>query len=117
MSERVIRTGMRAGKQALLRLELGQWTRSVLPYPPNVILVAEVGSTAHGTGLSGGEDHDETVEYPRTVQGELADALKDWQEELMPELDASVWSDYINAGFSSVDWYEIADGMLSEGES
>jgi hypothetical protein len=35
---------------------------SVLPIPPlpaSTILLVEVGSTAHGTGLPGGEDHDE----------------------------------------------------------
>lgn len=35
--------------------------RSLPPYPETAILVVEVGSTAHGTGLPGGEDHDETV--------------------------------------------------------
>jgi hypothetical protein len=29
------------------------------PLPPSTILLVEVGSTAHGTGLPGGEDHDE----------------------------------------------------------
>jgi hypothetical protein len=29
------------------------------PLPPDTILLVEVGSTAHGTGLPGGEDHDE----------------------------------------------------------
>jgi hypothetical protein len=40
------------------------------PYPATTILIVEVGSTAHGTGLEGGEDHDETViwlETPRDV--------------------------------------------------
>jgi hypothetical protein len=31
------------------------------PYPDTTILIVEVGSTAHGTGLPGHEDHDETV--------------------------------------------------------
>jgi len=31
------------------------------PLPPTTILLVEVGSTAHGTGLPGGEDHDETA--------------------------------------------------------
>ena len=31
------------------------------PYPEGMILLVEVGSTAHGTGLPGGEDHDETA--------------------------------------------------------
>ncbi|MGH9224923.1 MAG: hypothetical protein ACRD2W_14375 [Acidimicrobiales bacterium] len=29
------------------------------PLPESTILLVEVGSTAHGTGLPGGEDHDE----------------------------------------------------------
>ena len=33
--------------------------RTLPSYPANTILVVEVGSTAHGTGLPGGEDHDE----------------------------------------------------------
>ena len=40
------------------------------PYPDTTILVVEVGSTAHGTGIPGGEDHDETViwlETPREI--------------------------------------------------
>lgn len=31
------------------------------PLPPSTILVVEVGSTAHGTGIKDGEDHDETA--------------------------------------------------------
>jgi hypothetical protein len=34
-----------------------------LVLPDSAILVVEVGSTAHGTGLPGGEDHDETVVF------------------------------------------------------
>jgi hypothetical protein len=40
--------------------------------PASVILLVEVGSTAHGTGLPGGEDHDETgvlVEGPAQLLG------------------------------------------------
>lgn len=36
-------------------------TRELPPYPDSTILVVEVGSGAHGTGLPGREDHDETV--------------------------------------------------------
>src|SRR6186713_1760521 len=37
------------------------------PLPDSTILLVEVGSTAHGTGIPGGEDHDEigvVVEMP-----------------------------------------------------
>lgn len=42
------------------------------PLPENTILLVEVGSTAHGTGLPGGEDHDEmgvVIEAPEDVLG------------------------------------------------
>lgn len=31
----------------------------VPPLPETTILMVEVGSTAHGTGIDGGEDHDQ----------------------------------------------------------
>ncbi|HSH59503.1 MAG TPA: hypothetical protein VK988_07655 [Acidimicrobiales bacterium] len=34
-------------------------TQEIPPLPESTILLVEVGSTAHGTGLPGGEDHDE----------------------------------------------------------
>jgi len=42
------------------------------PLPERTILLVEVGSTAHGTGLPGGEDHDEmgvVIESPEDVLG------------------------------------------------
>jgi hypothetical protein len=42
------------------------------PLPDGTILLVEVGSTAHGTGLPGGEDHDEmavVIEAPGEVLG------------------------------------------------
>jgi uncharacterized protein len=42
------------------------------PLPPSTILLVEVGSTAHGTGIPGGEDHDEmgvVIEAPAQVLG------------------------------------------------
>ena len=42
------------------------------PLPHGTILLVEVGSTAHGTGLPGGEDQDETaivIESPGQVLG------------------------------------------------
>lgn len=44
--------------------------RELPPYPESTILVVEVGSGAHGTGLPGREDHDETaiwIESPEEV--------------------------------------------------
>jgi uncharacterized protein len=45
-------------------------TPDLPPYPDSTILVVEVGSGAHGTGLPGKEDHDETaiwIESPAEV--------------------------------------------------
>jgi hypothetical protein len=42
------------------------------PLPPTTILLVEVGSTAHGTGIPGGEDYDQlgvVVEPPQVVLG------------------------------------------------
>jgi hypothetical protein len=53
------------------------------PYPPTTILVVEVGSTAHGTGLPGGEDHDETaiwIESPGDVF-----ALRDYDKRAISQ--------------------------------
>jgi hypothetical protein len=57
------------------------------PFPKGMILLVEVGSTAHGTGLPGGEDHDETavvVESPGQVLG-LGPALANHMERTQPE--------------------------------
>lgn len=50
----------------------------------------------------------------RTADGLLADRLKEWAEEQMPELGASMWADLLNAAFGEVDWYEIAHNMHSD---
>ena len=54
---------------------------------PNTILMVEVGSTAHGTGRSGQEDHDETavqVETPEQVLG-LSEGLRNKMYRTQPE--------------------------------
>jgi len=43
-----------------------------------------------------------------------ADALKEWMEESMPDLGASVWADLLNAAFGEVDWHEVASHYLGE---
>lgn len=43
----------------------------------------------------------------------LATALCDWQEELRPDLGATVFSDLLGAAFSEIDWYEIASSIIS----
>ena len=58
------------------------------PLPAGTILLVEVGSTAHGTGIPGGEDHDElavVVERPDEVLG-LADfGLRSAMHRAQPE--------------------------------
>lgn len=46
--------------------------------------------------------------------GVLANRLKDWLEELMPDLGASIWADMLNAAFSEVNWYEVALHYMPE---
>jgi hypothetical protein len=58
------------------------------PYPETTILVVEVGSTAHGTGIEGGEDHDETViwlETPGDVFALRDHELRSVQVRTQPE--------------------------------
>jgi hypothetical protein len=44
----------------------------------------------------------------------LADRLKDFVDELAPDLGASMFADLLGAAMSEVDWPEIADNLLSE---
>lgn len=60
------------------------------------------------------EAHNERTGYGATAAGSLAHYLKEWQEEMMPEIKASVWSDLLRAAFSEVDWFEIAENYLEE---
>ncbi len=56
--------------------------------PASTILLVEVGSTAHGTGLPGGEDHDElgvVVEQPDDVLGLRASGFQTVMQRTQPE--------------------------------
>lgn len=58
------------------------------PLPATTILLVEVGSTAHGTGLPGGEDHDEmgvVVEDPAAVLGLDERGFKSVMQRTQPE--------------------------------
>jgi len=58
------------------------------PLPDTTILLVEVGSTAHGTGIPGGEDHDEigvVVETPEQVVGLDADGFRTVMQRTQPE--------------------------------
>ncbi len=53
------------------------------PYPATTILVVEVGSTAHGTGIPGGEDHDETVVWIESARDVFA--LRDYEKRAISQ--------------------------------
>lgn len=58
------------------------------PLPEWTILLVEVGSTAHGTGLPGGEDHDElgvVVELPADVLGLNEPGFRSVMHRTQPE--------------------------------
>jgi hypothetical protein len=58
------------------------------PLPKSTILLVEVGSTAHGTGLPGGEDHDElgvVIEAPEQVLGLHDDGFRTVMQRTQPE--------------------------------
>jgi predicted nucleotidyltransferase len=58
------------------------------PLPDDTILLVEVGSTAHGTGLPGGEDHDEiavVVERPELVLGLNEQGMRTAMQRTQPE--------------------------------
>lgn len=56
--------------------------------PQTTILMVEVGSTAHGTGIAGGEDHDQlavVVETPDQLLGLDQDGFKTVMQRTQPE--------------------------------
>lgn len=45
----------------------------------------------------------------------LADALREWvTEDMLPNLEATLAADLLNAAVSEVDWHEIAENYLSD---
>lgn len=44
----------------------------------------------------------------------VADGIKDMVGEDEPDMEASVWSDFLSASLSEVDWDDVADGFLEE---
>ncbi len=70
------------------------------------------------------DNEESTYNYVREVAGEsdrwddeweFADWLKEFTEEANPlSSDASVYSDLLGHALSNVDYYEIADNILSE---
>lgn len=49
----------------------------------------------------------------RQARYQLAGAIKNWIEEMQPEL-SGMWADMMGAALSEVDWDEIADTFLKE---
>jgi len=47
-------------------------------------------------------------------EGDLARALKDWVQDMAPDLGASMFSDLLSAALGEVDWYEIASHYYEE---
>lgn len=57
------------------------------------------------------EDEEDRSQSARIA---MADWIKDFTEEMAPDLGASMFSDLLSAALSEVDWHEIADNWLSE---
>lgn len=58
------------------------------PLPDSTVLLVEVGSTAHGTGFPGGEDHDEmgvVIERPEQVLGTDERGFRTVMQRTQPE--------------------------------
>lgn len=49
-------------------------------------------------------------------RGPVADALKDWIENMMPDLGATLWADLLTAAIGDVDWLELAQMWIDEEE-
>lgn len=54
--------------------------------------------------------------FVRSVPNLFAESLKDFVDNDMPDLGASMWADLLGAAFSEVDWHEIATNILSESD-
>lgn len=49
-----------------------------------------------------------------TPRADLADALRDWVAEMLPDLGASFAADLLGYAVDRVDWHEIAEAWLSD---
>ena len=56
------------------------------------------------------------VRHKDLEDGSAAQAIKEWFEEMKPELGASLWSDLLNAAMSEVNWQEVAEQYKPEEE-
>lgn len=60
------------------------------------------------------EIKEDNADDPDAQLSELGQAIKDFIEENAPELGASVYSDLIGFAMDSVNYWEIAENMLSD---
>ena len=44
----------------------------------------------------------------------LASNVKEWVEDMAPDLGTTMFADLLNAALSEVDWYEIAENWYAE---
>ena len=59
---------------------------------------------------------DDTFTHAESAAIELAKLLEREIEESAPDLGASVWSDFLAAAISEVNWHEIAADLIEDGE-
>lgn len=60
------------------------------------------------------EPSDDVLSKSEKARYALADLLKGYYDEEMPDLGASLWADMLNAAFSEVNWDEIANNLLDD---
>ncbi|MBX3436066.1 MAG: hypothetical protein KF861_01150 [Planctomycetaceae bacterium] len=53
-------------------------------------------------------------ENPDDARQHLAEAVREWMENLRPQLSISAFSDLLTTAIGRVDWYEIADAMIED---
>jgi hypothetical protein len=69
---------------------------------------------ARGFWADAEDDLKQFCDRSQTARINFADWLKDWTEENLPDLGASLWADLLGAALSEVDYHEVADNWLSE---
>jgi hypothetical protein len=60
------------------------------------------------------DTEDGLVAQSDEARRDLATALKDWVEEMAPDLGASMFSDLLTSALQEIDWEELAGTWLNE---
>lgn len=60
-----------------------------------------------------GNEEESSEDKHRNAVRSVADRLKAWIEEAMPEVDG-MWMDLLRSAIQEVNWYEIADHYVSD---